>query len=108
MNTFNNIISNGYNIKDVTILKKNYFVLSLENGLKIVVPFSKFEKLKLASNLQLQNWRIISSGLGISWDELDEDISIAGILDELKDEIAQLKSETCNTCNNSSAILEYA
>jgi Protein of unknown function (DUF2442) len=54
--------------------------VNLMDGREINVPLTWFPKLSQATPQQLNNWRFIGRGLGIHWDELDEDISIEGIL----------------------------
>lgn len=83
MSTFKEIFDKNLNIVEVTILKEAYIALSLANGKVIMVPLSKFKKLKEASSDSLHNWRLISSGLGVRWEELDEDISLKGLLKDL-------------------------
>jgi hypothetical protein len=55
------------------------FVL-LTDGREIGVPILWFPKLRKASSEQLNNYRLIGKGIGIHWDELDEDISVEGML----------------------------
>jgi Protein of unknown function (DUF2442) len=52
----------------------------LQDGRLISVPLLWFPKLHAASNAQRANWRLIGSGVGLAWDDLDEDISVAGLL----------------------------
>jgi hypothetical protein len=33
-----------------------------------------------ATETQRNNWRLIGRGIGIHWEDLDEDISVAGLL----------------------------
>jgi hypothetical protein len=40
----------------------------------------QFPKLRKATPSQLNNFRFIGNGIGIHWEELDEDISVAGLL----------------------------
>jgi Protein of unknown function (DUF2442) len=54
--------------------------VDLMDGREINVPLTWFPKLSQATPQQLNNWRFIGRGLGIHWDELDEDISIEGLL----------------------------
>ena len=37
-------------------------------------------KLRRISDKQRKNWRLIDDGIGVHWEELDEDISINGLL----------------------------
>jgi hypothetical protein len=52
----------------------------LLDGREISVPFEWFPKLRDASIEQKKRWRLIGRGIGIHWDELDEDISVAALL----------------------------
>jgi Protein of unknown function (DUF2442) len=54
--------------------------VDLMDGREINVPLTWFPKLSHATPEQLNNWRFIGRGLGIHWDDLDEDISIEGLL----------------------------
>jgi hypothetical protein len=52
----------------------------LSDGREIAVPLEWFPRLRDASPQQRARWQLIGRGLGIHWDELDEDISVAGLL----------------------------
>lgn len=52
----------------------------LLDGREISVPFEWFPKLRDASSEQKKRWRLIGRGIGIHWDELDEDISVAALM----------------------------
>ena len=52
----------------------------LTDGREIRVPLEWFPKLRDGSPEQRQNWRLIGKGVGIHWPELDEDISLDGLL----------------------------
>ena len=54
--------------------------VALDNGRKIGVPLAWFPRLARATPAQRANWRIGYSGNGLHWDELDEDISVEGLL----------------------------
>ena len=51
----------------------------LLDGREISVPLEWFPKLQDATNEQKIKWRRIGRGVGIHWDELDEDISAAAL-----------------------------
>ena len=55
-------------------------IVSLVDGRRIAVPLAWFLCLAAASRAQLENWELIGDGEGIRWPELDEDISVAGLL----------------------------
>src|SRR5690242_19773280 len=52
----------------------------LEDGRRISVPIVWFPRLSEATLQQRQRWRLVGHGIGIRWDEVDEDISVAGLL----------------------------
>lgn len=60
--------------------KNDMLCVNLLDGREINVPLTWFPKLSQASPEQLNNWRFIGRGLGIHWEDLDEDISIEGLL----------------------------
>jgi len=52
----------------------------LADGRVILVPLEWFPRLRDATPKQRNHWRLIGGGIGIHWPELDEDISIDGLL----------------------------
>jgi len=52
----------------------------LTDGRIISVPIACFPKLLNATSSQRKKWRLIGRGQGIIWEELDEDLSVAGLL----------------------------
>jgi hypothetical protein len=52
----------------------------LADGREIVAPLEWFPRLRDASAAQRANWRAIGGGVGIHWPDLDEDLSVAGLL----------------------------
>jgi hypothetical protein len=61
-------------------IKDDYLIVSLLDGRILSTPLEWFPKLRSASVEQLNNWRFIGDGEGIHWEDLDEDISIEGLL----------------------------
>jgi hypothetical protein len=55
--------------------------VELADGRTVGVPLAWFPRLLHASPQQRQNYRISVTGQGLHWDELDEDISVAGLLE---------------------------
>ncbi len=55
-------------------------VVSLVDGRKVVVPLVWFPRLAHASKKQLGNYELLGDGEGIHWPEIDEDLSVAGLL----------------------------
>jgi hypothetical protein len=54
--------------------------VDLSDGRSISVPLAWFPRLVHGSAQERSRWRFIGQGHGIHWDELDEDISVAGLL----------------------------
>jgi hypothetical protein len=52
----------------------------LLDGREISAPLEWFPKLRDASDEQRKNWRLIGRGIGIHWEDIDEDISVASLL----------------------------
>lgn len=47
---------------------------------QVIVDVASFPRLRNASPTQREQWQLIGDGLGIHWPELDEDLSMEGIL----------------------------
>ena len=54
--------------------------VELSDARTISVPLAWFPRLLHGLPEERRNWRLISGGLGIHWDDLDEDISVEGLL----------------------------
>ena len=52
----------------------------LQDGRKLSVPLSWYPRLHNASPEQRAKWRLIGEGEGIHWPEVDEDLSVEGLL----------------------------
>ena len=59
---------------------ENEIIVSLADGRKISAPLAWFPRLANATAEQLSNWKLLGDGQGIHWPELDEDLSISGLL----------------------------
>ena len=55
-------------------------IVELVDGRTISVPLVWFPRLAQASKKQLDNWELLGEGEGIHWPEVDEDLSINGLL----------------------------
>jgi len=55
--------------------------VDLSDGRTIGVPLAWFPRLMHASPEQRQGYRISVTGQGLHWDDIDEDISVAGLLE---------------------------
>ena len=61
--------------------KDNYLHCELNDGRQVGVPLEWFPVLQKATTAERENWRLIGQGIGIHWEDLDEDISIKGLLE---------------------------
>ena len=52
----------------------------LEDGRRVSVPFAWFPRLLNATPKQRTKWEFLGGGMGIHWESIDEDISIASLL----------------------------
>ncbi|MEQ9299751.1 MAG: DUF2442 domain-containing protein [Cyclobacteriaceae bacterium] len=90
-----NISKNNFDTLEQVIFEKGLRIVSvyfqMELDLMLVVlnnkkvlerPISSSNRLKGASSESLNNYRLISDGLGIHWPDLDEDLSLKGFLQE--------------------------
>ncbi|MBX9894218.1 MAG: DUF2442 domain-containing protein [Nitrosomonas sp.] len=57
-------------------------VVSLIDGRTIAIPLVWFPRLASANQKQLANYELLGDGEGIHWPDVDEDISVAGLLRE--------------------------
>ena len=54
--------------------------VTLADGRTISVPLAWFPRLLEATPAQRAEWELIGGGIGIHWEAIDEDISIASLL----------------------------
>ncbi|MHC4443554.1 MAG: DUF2442 domain-containing protein [Planctomycetota bacterium] len=54
--------------------------VDLTDGRTISVPLGWYPRLEYANQKERENWRLIGKGRGIHWEDLDEDISIDGLI----------------------------
>src|SRR5512143_3340035 len=54
--------------------------VDLSDGRTISVPLEWYPRLVHATAAERKKWRLIGKGVGIHWEDLDEDISVEGLL----------------------------
>ncbi len=64
---------------DVTI-SEDELTVHLADGRRLTVPLVWFPRLLHGSPEDRRNWRLIGDGRGIHWPDLDEDLSVEGLL----------------------------
>lgn len=52
----------------------------LSDGREVSVPLEWFPRLRDATPEQRNNWRLIARGIGIHWEDVDEDIAVTTLL----------------------------
>jgi len=52
----------------------------LEDGREVGVPLDWFPRLEAASGEERDHWRLIGHGVGIHWEDIDEDISVIKLI----------------------------
>jgi hypothetical protein len=55
-------------------------IVDLIDGRTVSVPVSWYPRLAHGTPAERSNWRLLGRGEGIHWPDLDEDISVAGLL----------------------------
>lgn len=60
---------------------ETHLAVLLQDGREIATPVQWYPRLRDATPKQRSNWRLIGSGIGIHWPDVDEDLSVEGMLD---------------------------
>ena len=66
-------------VTDVKVTRDTLTV-ELSDGRTISVPLQWYPRLVYATPEERNNWRLIGNGEGIHWEDLDEDISVEGLI----------------------------
>jgi hypothetical protein len=59
---------------------RDMLMVALADGREISAPLAWFPRLLDATPKQRAQWELIGGGIGIHWEDIDEDISIASLL----------------------------
>lgn len=54
--------------------------VTLADGRRVFAPLEWYPRLLRATALQRSHWRLIGRGVGIHWEDVDEDISVQSLL----------------------------
>ncbi len=76
---------NGFVVETHPLAQKVEFtaddmVVSLVDGRKVTVPLVWFPRLANATRSQMEKYELLGDGEGIHWPDIDEDLSVAGLL----------------------------
>jgi hypothetical protein len=55
-------------------------IVGLVDGRTVLAPISWYPRLRVATRQERRHWRLIDRGAGINWPDIDEDLSVAGLL----------------------------
>ena len=55
-------------------------IASLVDGRNVIVPLIWFPRLSIATRCPLENYELLGDGEEIHWPDLDEDLSVEGLL----------------------------
>ena len=72
-------VSTDERVKGVEVTEDTLTV-ALMDGRTISVPLVWYPRLLHASEAQRANWQVSGAGYGIHWPEIDEDLSVEGLL----------------------------
>jgi hypothetical protein len=65
--------------EDVTVTDEE-LIVNLKDGRTISAPLAWFPRLLHATPEQRAKWELLGGGEGIHWPDVDEDLSVAGLL----------------------------
>lgn len=80
-----NTLNNRFLIKSVGFAEEKMFI-ELNTSRVLTVPYSYTKKLQNAKSKELKNYRLIANGIGIHFEDIDEDISVEGIIRDFGNE----------------------
>ncbi len=69
-------VPNAENVR----ISEDTLSVDLSDGRTISVPLAWFPRLLQSTPEERNNWRLIGKGHGIHWEDIDEDISVEGLL----------------------------
>jgi len=62
------------------VVTEDSLTVDLVDGRTVSVPLSWYPRLSHGTSSERDNWRLIGQGEGVHWPDLDEDISVEGLL----------------------------
>ncbi len=67
-------------VAETVAVTESELVVELVDGRRLSVPLVWFPRLLHASEGARNNWQLLGDGEGIHWPEVDEDLSVRGLL----------------------------
>ena len=65
---------------EAVLVTEDTLTAELSDGRTISVPLAWYPRLAHGTEQERANWRLIGGGHGIHWPDLDEDVSVEGLL----------------------------
>ena len=62
------------------VFSEDELTVVLADGRRISVPLAWFPRLLRATHAQRRNFELLGDGIGIHWPDVDEDLSVEGLL----------------------------
>ena len=79
MNTLSSVSPTAILAVDVRF-SDDAMIVRLSDGREVSVPLEWFPRLRDATPEQRRNWRFIGKGIGMHWEDVDEDIAVSTLL----------------------------
>ena len=73
---------------------RDHLTVVLDDGRTVSVPLVWFPRLLNATDKERNEWEFIGGGIGIHWEEIDEDISVASLLNP--EQFMRLANHACS------------
>lgn len=73
-------ISPTTTLAETVRFSEDALIVQLSDGRELSVPLEWFPRLRDATPEQRENWRLIARGIGIHWEDVDEDIAVTTLL----------------------------
>lgn len=70
----------GVPLAERVTVTEDTLTADLSDGHTISVPLAWYPRLVHATPKERRNWRLVGGGAGIHWPDLDEDLSVEGLL----------------------------
>jgi len=68
----------------IGFVRDDALIAVLDDGRQLLLPLVWFPRLLRATVEQRNNWRLLGRGVGVHWPDIDEDLSLSGMLRGVK------------------------
>jgi hypothetical protein len=74
------LVLEGEPVVNKVVFEDEKFVIKLADGRSLSVPLAWYPRLLAATPLERAHWHLLGEGYGVEWPDLDEHISVEGLL----------------------------